>query len=95
MTKKIKIKMSARLLKKKGRRSSTNAAKSCRFTVNPELAKQIDYKNANFLRSFITERGKITPARISGTSARYQRTLANEIKKARVMALLPYCAAGY
>ena len=87
--------MSARLLKKKGRRAGFGAAKSCRFKMNPELVKQIDYKNASFLRSFVTERGKITPARISGTCAKYQRMLAKEIKKARVMALLPYCASSY
>jgi len=95
MTKKIKLKMSARLLKKKSRRSGSSAAKVCRFKSNPELVKQIDYKNASFLRSFMTERGKITPARISGTSNKYQRLLSKEIKKARVMALLPYCASSY
>jgi small subunit ribosomal protein S18 len=95
MTKKIKIKISGRLLKKKTRRSSVGTAKTCRFVVNPESRKQIDYKNANFLKSFITERGKITPARISGISSRYQRVIAKEIKKARIMALLPYCASNY
>jgi len=95
MTKKIKLKISARLVKKRSRRGQNGGAKSCRFTGNEEQVKNIDYKNAGFLRSFLTERGKILPARISGTSCRYQRMLAREIRKARVMALLPYSANFY
>ncbi|MCL5436978.1 MAG: 30S ribosomal protein S18 [Candidatus Dependentiae bacterium] len=86
------MKVSARLVRKKARRSTFGSKKQCRFTSNPELASQIDYKNASFLRSFLTERGKILPSRISGNSAYYQRTLAREIKKARSMALLPFAA---
>ncbi len=92
MTKKIKLKISARLTKKRSRRSSSSGAKQCRFKNNPELVKEIDYKNATFLKSFLTERGKILPARISGTSTRYQRMLSHEIRKARMMGLLPYTA---
>ncbi|HEV2916550.1 MAG TPA: 30S ribosomal protein S18 [Candidatus Babeliales bacterium] len=92
MTKKIKLKISNRLVKKKTRRSQRNLTKHCRFINNPELIQQIDYKNADFLRGFLTERGKILPSRISGSSTRYQRMIAGEIKKARVMALLPYTA---
>lgn len=90
MIKKAKLKISPRLLKKRNRRSSFSAKKQCRFSNNPEMIAQIDYKNANFLRGFLTERGKILPARISGTSSLYQRMLSNEIKKARIMALLPF-----
>lgn len=90
MTKKIKLKISARLLKKKLRRQPFGAKKRCRFKNNPELITQIDYKNVDFLRKFLTERGKILPARISGNSSRFQRMLAREIRKARTMALLPY-----
>ena len=61
----------------------------------PELVSEIDYKNADFLRKFLTERGKILPSRISGNSTKYQRYVAREIKKARSMALLPYCAVDY
>jgi small subunit ribosomal protein S18 len=50
----------------------------------------IDYKNYRLLREFITERGKIIPRRITGTSAKYQRMLTRAIKKAREIALLPY-----
>lgn len=93
MTKKIKLKISARLLKKKLRRQPFGAKKRCRFTGNPEMITNIDYKNVDFLKKFLTERGKILPSRISGNSARYQRMLASEIKKARTMALLPYTAS--
>ena len=95
MTKKIKLKISARLLKKKLKRTGGNSKKQCRFCNMPELVKEIDYKNADFLRKFLTERGKILPSRISGNSTKYQRYVAKEIKKARNMALLPYCAVDY
>lgn len=95
MTKKIKLKISARLLKKKLKRAGSNSKKQCRFRNMPELVQEIDYKNADFLRKFLTERGKILPSRISGNSTKYQRYVAKEIKKARNMALLPYCAVDY
>ncbi len=60
----------------------------CRFTA--EGVKEIDYKDINTLKNYITETGKIVPSRISGTSARYQRQLASAIKRARFLALLPY-----
>ena len=50
----------------------------------------IDYKDLDALRQFIGETGKIVPSRITGTSARFQRRLAAEIKRARYLALLPY-----
>ncbi len=95
MARKVKLKVSSRLLRKKARRSSFGGAKHCRFSANPELAAAIDYKNVNLLKGFLTERGKILPCRISGNSARYQRILSREIKKARIMALLPYVATQY
>lgn len=90
MTKKIKLKMSARLSRKKMRKSGFSGQKHCRFCNNPEMQQQVDYKNAHFLKSFLTERGKILPARISGNSCKWQRRLSIEIKRARSMALLPY-----
>lgn len=90
---KIKLRLSDRLLKKKARRASFSSQKQCRFTENPELIAEIDYKNVDFLRQFLTERGKILPARISGTRGRFQRLLSREIKKSRTMALLPYSKA--
>ena len=87
--------MSDRLLKKKARRVSFSSKKQCRFLENPELIADIDYKNADFLKGFLTERGKILPARISGTGTPYQRLLSREIKKSRMMALMPYTRSGY
>ncbi|TXH11734.1 MAG: 30S ribosomal protein S18 [Gammaproteobacteria bacterium] len=62
--------------------------KFCRFTA--EKVKEIDYKDLNTLRQYVTENGKIVPSRITGTKARYQRQLATAIKRARFLALLPY-----
>ena len=63
--------------------------KVCRF-CNQKL--KIDYKDADTLRRFITERGKILPRRITGTCAKHQRALSEAIKRARILALLPYVA---
>ena len=95
MTKKIKLKISARLLKKRLKRQGQKTKKQCRFCNMPDLVKEINYKNSDFLQKFLTERGKILPSRISGNSTKYQRYVAREIKKARNMALLPYCATDY
>ena len=54
-----------------------------------EGVQQIDYKDSELLRKFMTERGKITPRRISGTSAKQQREIKSAIRRARVMGLLP------
>ena len=62
--------------------------KFCRFTA--ENATEIDYKDLNTLRQYITETGKIVPSRITGTKARYQRMLTQAILRARFLALLPY-----
>ena len=62
--------------------------KFCRFTA--ENVKEIDYKDLNTLKAYISETGKIVPSRITGTKARYQRQLATAIKRARFLALLPY-----
>ena len=65
--------------------------KYCRFTA--EGVKEIDYKDLATLKAYISETGKIVPSRITGTKARYQRQLATAIKRARYLALLPYCDA--
>lgn len=62
--------------------------KFCRFTA--ENVKEIDYKDLNTLKAYVTETGKIVPSRITGTKARYQRQLSTAIKRARFLALLPY-----
>ena len=60
----------------------------CRFTVANVV--EIDYKDVDVLRDFIGENGKITPARLTGTRAFYQRQLTTAIKRARFLALVPY-----
>ncbi len=62
--------------------------KFCRFTA--EGIKQVDYKDISLLKDFINENGRIIPARITGTKARYQRQLGIAVKRARFLALLPY-----
>ena len=62
--------------------------KYCRFTA--EGIKEIDYKDLNLLKAYVSETGKIVPSRITGTKARYQRQLSDAIKRARHLALLPY-----
>ena len=63
--------------------------KFCRFTA--DKVKEIDYKDLETLREFISETGKIVPRRITGTKAKYQRQLSTAIKRARFLALLPFC----
>ena len=79
-------------LKGKGRDKRGGALfrrrKFCRFTA--ENVKQVDYKDIGILKDFINENGKIIPARITGTKARYQRQLSVAIKRARFLALMPY-----
>ncbi len=60
----------------------------CRFSA--EGIKEVDYKDVDLLKDFITENGKIIPARITGTKAIYQRQLNIAVKRARFLALLPY-----
>jgi len=60
----------------------------CRFTA--EGITQIDYKDLNLLKAYVSETGKIVPSRITGTKAKYQRQLASAVKRARFLALLPY-----
>jgi small subunit ribosomal protein S18 len=63
--------------------------KVCKFCLQKL---KIDYKDADVLRRFITERGKILPRRITGTCAKHQRSLSQAIKRARIIALLPFAA---
>ena len=62
--------------------------KFCRFTA--EGVKEIDYKDLETLKAYVSETGKIVPSRITGTKAKYQRQLSTAIKRARYLALLPY-----
>ncbi len=62
--------------------------KYCRFKKYG--IKYIDYKDPKFLKQFLNEQGKIIPRRITGTSLKYQRKVAQAVKRARHLALLPY-----
>ena len=69
--------------------NSYRKRKFCYFTSIG--AKEIDYKDTDLLKNYITDTKKIVPSRVTGTRARYQRMLAQAIKRARFLALLPYC----
>ena len=60
----------------------------CRFSA--EGIKEVDYKDVDLLKDFITENGKLIPARITGTKSKFQRQLGTAVKRARFLALLPY-----
>ena len=66
----------------------TKKKKYCRFKKSG--IKYIDYKDPEFLKKFLNEQGKILPRRITGTSLKYQRRVAQAVKRARQIALLPY-----
>lgn len=72
------------------RRTFYRRRKVCKFTA--EGIEYIDYKDLKLLQSYILERAKILPRRISGTSSRHQRMLSKAIKRARHLALLPFTA---
>ncbi len=64
-------------------------SRNCKFTAAG--IKQVDYKDLDMIKQFVTETGKIIPSRITGTKAKYQRQLSTAVKRARYLALLPYC----
>ncbi|ALS75579.1 30S ribosomal protein S18 [Planococcus sp. CP5-4] len=72
------------------RRGGKKRKKVCYFTSNNIT--RIDYKDTDLLKKFISERGKILPRRVTGTSAKWQRRLTIAVKRARIMALLPFVA---
>lgn len=69
-------------------RTEKRPQKYCRFKKYD--IKYIDYKDANFLKKFLNEQGKLLPRRITGNSLKFQRKISDAIKKARQMAILPY-----
>jgi len=84
--------------RKKARKSAKKKGmfqrrKVCRFCADKNLT--MSYKDVKTLRLFITETGKMTPRRISGTCAKHQRPLAQEIKRARQLAMLPYAPSHF
>jgi len=66
--------------------------KVCRFCADKTL--RIDYKDVRTITQFVTERGKMTPSRITGNCARHQRLLTTAVKRARSVALLPFTTAN-
>ncbi len=84
----------ARVFKKKDDKKNSSSRqlfkrrKFCRFTA--EKIAEVDYKDINILKEFISENGKLIPARITGTKTHYQRQLSVAVKRARFLALLPY-----
>ena len=77
---------------KGGRKRGFARRKVCRFCADKNVG--IDYKDANTLKHFITDRGKIIPRRISGNCARHQRAIATAVKRARMIALMPFAVTG-
>jgi len=75
-----------------GRRRPSGRRKVCRFCADKTLT--VDYKDVRTLQSFVTEGGKIVPSRTSGNCAKHQRQLAVAVKRARVLALLPFSTLG-
>lgn len=74
------------------KRRTFHKRKVCKFCANPSMI--IDYKEPKVLRYFITERGKVIPRRISGNCAKHQRELTTAIKRARILALLPFSSTS-
>jgi len=77
-------------VRRAGMRGGRGRRKVCRFTADPTLV--IDYKNPQMLKDFITDKGKLVPRRISGNSSKAQRKVAKAIKRARMIALMPFTA---
>ena len=75
-----------------GQRQNFSRRKMCRFCADEGTT--IDYKNVAMLKHFITERGKLVPRRISGNCARHQRGLALAVRRARMIALVPFTVTG-
>lgn len=88
MSVKARLRARARKKARKSRKKMFQRRKVCRFCADKRVS--VDYREPKTLRLFISETGKITPRRISGTCSKHQRQLAVAIKRARQIALLPY-----
>ncbi len=82
----------ARAVRKKKERRPVRR-KKCKFCL--DRAEHVDYKDERRLRRFMTDRGKITPRRITGTCAKHQRMLSMAIKRSRIIALVPFVREYY
>jgi small subunit ribosomal protein S18 len=77
---------------RRGGKGGRGAAR--RKLLSEEIFTKVDYKNPQVLRSFVTDRGKMIPRRISGASARQQRVISTAVRRARMLALLPFSVTG-
>ncbi|MFH1755951.1 MAG: 30S ribosomal protein S18 [Candidatus Latescibacterota bacterium] len=85
--------MAKKIIGKKKKERQQKSKKPCKFCQ--EGITHIDYKDPRKLRKFMTDRGKITPRRITGTCAKHQRILAMAVKRARMLALVPFVKEYY
>ena len=76
----------------RGGRSAFRRRKACRFCTEKDA--NVDYRDGSSLKYFISERGKIVPRRISGNCAKHQRVVAEAVKRARVLSILPFTITG-
>ncbi len=76
-------------MKKKS--SKFGRKKKCRFCVNPQM--EISYKNERMLQRYVSDRGKIVARRVTGNCAKHQREITTAIKRARIIAILPYTSS--
>ncbi|APZ49693.1 30S ribosomal protein S18 [Jeotgalibaca sp. PTS2502] len=74
-----------------GRRGGRRRKKVCHFCANH--IDHVDYKDVDLLKRYVSEKGKILPRRVTGTCAKHQRTLTVSIKRARIIALMPFTIA--
>jgi small subunit ribosomal protein S18 len=76
------------------RRGGKGRGAQRRKLLSDEIFQKVDYKNPQVLRSFVTDRGKMIPRRITGASARQQRVITRAVRRARMLALLPFSVTG-
>ncbi len=75
-----------------GNAGAFRGRKGCRFCADSELV--ADYKDPGLLKNYLTDRGKLTPARVTGTCAKHKRALATAVRRARMIALVPFTVTG-
>jgi len=79
---------------RRGGKGGRGGAGARRKLLSDEVVAKVDYKNPAILRSFVTDRGKMIPRRITGASARQQRVISTALRRARMLALLPFSVTG-
>lgn len=79
---------------RRGGKGAGRGGPTRRKVLSDEIVAKIDYKNPQVLRSFVTDRGKLVPRRISGASASQQRIISLAVRRARMLAFLPFSVTG-